>query len=80
MSYIIQRRMNNNSLFRIHNPQLSRNFAIMRVLSSVLKLRYLILGGAVGGGMTISKVCCTHCQCCFLFLYVMQCYRNIKNC
>lgn len=56
MSYITQRRMNNNPLFRIHNPQLSRNFAIMRVLSSILKLRYLALGGAVGGGVTVSKV------------------------
>lgn len=51
--------MNNNPLFRIHNPQLSRNFAIMRVLSSVLKLRYLVLGSAVGGGVTASKVCDT---------------------
>lgn len=57
MSYITQRRMANNPLFRIHNPQLCRNFAIMRVLSSVLKLRYLVLGSAVGGGVTASKVC-----------------------
>lgn len=56
MSHIIQRRMNNNLLFRIHNPKLSRNFAIMRVISSVLKLRYLVLGTAVGGGVTASKV------------------------
>jgi len=57
MSYIMQRRMNNYPLFTIHNPKLCRNFAIMRVLSSVLKLRYLILGSAVGGGVTASKVC-----------------------
>lgn len=56
MSNVMQRRMNNNPLFRIHNPRLSRNFAIMRVLSSVLKLRYLVLGSAVGGSVTISKV------------------------
>lgn len=57
MSYVTQRRMANNPLFRVHNPQLCRNFAIMRVLSSVLKLRYLLLGSAVGGGVTASKVC-----------------------
>lgn len=57
MSHITQRRMNNNPLLRIQNQQLSRNFAIMRVLNSVLKLRYLVLGSAVGGGVTISKVC-----------------------
>lgn len=56
MSHITQRRMNNNPLFRIHNLRLSRNFAIMRVLSSVLKLRYLVLGSAVGGSVTVSKV------------------------
>jgi len=60
MSYVTQRRMNNNPLFRVQNPHLSRHFAIMRVLSSVLKLRYLVLGGAVGGGVTISKVCNVH--------------------
>lgn len=56
MSHITQRRMNNNPLFRIHNPRLSRNFAIMRILSSVLKLRYLVLGSAIGGSVTVSKV------------------------
>lgn len=60
MSHITQRRMNNNPLFRIHNLRLSRNFAIMRILSSVLKLRYLVLGSAVGGGVTVSKVCNAH--------------------
>lgn len=57
MSLITQRRMNNNPLFRIHNLQMSRNFAIMRVLSSILKIRYLVLGTAVGSGVTVSKVC-----------------------
>lgn len=57
MSHITQRRMNSNPLLRINNPQLSRNFAIMRVLTSVLKIRYLVLGSAVGGGVTMSKVC-----------------------
>lgn len=56
MSYITQRRMNSNPLFRIHNPQLSRNFAIMRVLGSFIKLRYLVFGSAVGGGISASKV------------------------
>jgi len=48
--------MNSNPLFRIHNPQLSRNFAIMRVLGSFIKLRYLVFGSAVGGGISASKV------------------------
>lgn len=56
MSHITQRRMNNNPLLRIQNQRLSRNFAIMRVLNSVLKLRYLVFGTAVGGGVTMSKV------------------------
>lgn len=29
---------------------------IGRVLRGALKLRYLLLGGAVGGGMTMNKV------------------------
>lgn len=56
MSHITQRRMNSNPLFRIHNLRQSRNIAIMRILTSVLKLRYLVLGSAVGGGVTVSKV------------------------
>lgn len=56
MSHIMQRRMDRNPLFKINNPQLSRHFAIMRVLSSVLKLRYLVIGSAVGGGVSVSKV------------------------
>ncbi|VVC43328.1 Hypothetical protein CINCED_3A022888 [Cinara cedri] len=55
MSHITQRRMNNNPLFRIHNLQMSRNFSVVRVLSSVLKLRYLVGGSAVGGAITFSK-------------------------
>jgi len=56
MSHIMQRRMDKNPLFKINNPQLSRHFAMMRVLSSVLKLRYLVIGSAVGGGVSVSKV------------------------
>lgn len=56
ISHVTQRRMLNNPLFRIHHPQISRNFAILRVLNHVLKLRYLVLGSAVGGGVTVSKV------------------------
>jgi len=56
MSHIMQRRMDRNPLFKIYNPQLSRHFAIMRVLNSVLKLRYLVIGSAVGGGVSVSKV------------------------
>ncbi|XP_015376444.1 PREDICTED: dynamin-like 120 kDa protein, mitochondrial isoform X2 [Diuraphis noxia] len=55
MSHIMQRRMDRNPLFKINNPQMSRHFAIMRVLSSVLKLRYLLIGSAVGGGVSVSK-------------------------
>lgn len=55
----MQRQMNRNPLFKINNPQLSRNIAFMRVISSVLKLRYLMIGSAVGGGVTVSKVLIT---------------------
>uniref|UniRef100_A0A2S2Q5E1 Dynamin-like protein n=1 Tax=Sipha flava TaxID=143950 RepID=A0A2S2Q5E1_9HEMI len=55
MSHITQRRMNSNPLFRIHNPQLSRNFTVMRVLSSLLKIRYLFISGAIGSGVAVSK-------------------------
>ncbi|KAF0756855.1 dynamin-like 120 kDa protein, mitochondrial isoform X1 [Aphis craccivora] len=48
-------RMDRNPIFKINNPQLSRHFAMMRILSSVLKLRYLVIGSAVGGGVSVSK-------------------------
>jgi hypothetical protein len=36
----------------------SRGYAMIvaRILRGALKIRYLILGGAVGGGMTLQKV------------------------
>ncbi|XP_050426803.1 dynamin-like 120 kDa protein, mitochondrial isoform X2 [Adelges cooleyi] len=55
MSYIIQRRMLNNPLFRIQNPKLSRNFMMLRVINHLLKLRYLVTGSVVGGGVFASK-------------------------
>lgn len=31
-------------------------FLVLRALRGVLKIRYLLLGGAVGGGVTLQKV------------------------
>lgn len=30
---------------------------VARAVRGLLKVRYLVLGGAVGGGMTLNKVC-----------------------
>ena len=30
---------------------------VVSVLRGVLKIRYLVLGGALGGGITLQKVC-----------------------
>jgi len=48
--------MDKNPIYKINNPQLSRHFSMMRILSSILKLRYFVIGSAVGGGVSISKV------------------------
>jgi hypothetical protein len=52
----------------------SRGYAMVvaRILRGALKIRYLILGGALGGGMTLQKVImfgmyCKHCLVCVLF-------------
>lgn len=39
-------------------PPHSRGYGmlVVRVLKGALKLRYLVLGGAIGGGMSLSKV------------------------
>ncbi|XP_050060305.1 dynamin-like 120 kDa protein, mitochondrial isoform X2 [Aphis gossypii] len=55
LSNIMLRRMDRNPIFKINNPQLSRNFSMMRILNSILKLRYLVIGSAVGGGVSVSK-------------------------
>lgn len=59
LSHIIQCRMNNNPLFRTHKLQIYRNFAIMRVINSVLKIRYLVIGSTVTSTVTYLKVCST---------------------
>lgn len=40
-----------------HGYQQQRNFWMLRLASRLLKLRYLLLGSAVGGGYTAKKVC-----------------------
>ncbi|KAF0741193.1 dynamin-like 120 kDa protein, mitochondrial isoform X1, partial [Aphis craccivora] len=55
LSNIMLRRMDRKPIFKINNPQLSRHFSMIRVLNSILKLRYLVIGSAVGGGVSVSK-------------------------
>ncbi len=38
----------------LHVP--SRHFALATIVRSVLKIRYLVLGSAVGGGVQLSRV------------------------
>lgn len=38
------------------NPHRGYAMVVARVLRGVLKIRYLLLGGAVGGGVTLQKV------------------------
>lgn len=37
-------------------PNRSYGMVVVRILRGALKLRYLLLGGAIGGGMTLNKV------------------------
>jgi hypothetical protein len=69
---ISQRELSHSVLHRIVKPDsvllhvnppfqqtiLSRGYAMIvaRILRGALKIRYLILGGAVGGGVTLQKV------------------------
>jgi hypothetical protein len=38
------------------NPHREYTMLVVRVLRGALKIRYLLLGGAVGGGLTLQKV------------------------
>jgi len=38
------------------NPYRGYAMVITRILRGVLKIRYILLGGAVGGGVTLQKV------------------------
>lgn len=39
-------------------PNRGYGMVVVRILRGALKLRYLLLGGAIGGGMTLNKVHC----------------------
>jgi len=38
------------------NPRREYTMLVVKVLRGALKIRYLLLGGAVGGGLTLQKV------------------------
>ena len=42
-------------------PNRGYGMVVVRILRGALKLRYLLLGGAIGGGMTLNKVSFIHC-------------------
>jgi hypothetical protein len=45
-----------NPAFRHTVPSRGYAMVVARILRGALKIRYLILGGALGGGMTLQKV------------------------
>lgn len=60
-------------LYVKHGYQPHRNFWLARVASRLLKLRYLVLGSAVGGGYTAKKVfICSMC-----FSVFIGCFRTV---
>lgn len=40
---------------------------VVKLLRGVLKIRYLVLGGAIGGGLTLQQVC-------YVMLLALLCY------
>lgn len=49
----------NQRLLLLHKQnagQAARYFSVVPILSRILKLRYLFLGGAIGGGVAINNV------------------------
>lgn len=51
---------------------------IARAVRGVLKLRYLVLGGAVGGGVTLQKVSC-HIKIYLRFCYNLMFLKEISR-
>lgn len=47
-----------------HGYQQHRSFWVARLAARLLKLRYILLGSAVGGGYTAKKVCLSSWLCC----------------
>jgi optic atrophy protein 1 len=45
-----------NPAFQYTIPSRGYAMVVARILRGALKIRYLILGGALGGGMTLQKV------------------------
>lgn len=40
----------------VHMPRRQYGMLVARAVRGILKIRYIVLGGAVGGGMTLNKV------------------------
>lgn len=52
------------------NPHRGYAMVVARVLRGALKIRYLLLGGAVGGGVTLQKVSRLYFSLYFILIYV----------
>lgn len=53
------------------NPRRGYGMIIARILRGALKIRYIVLGGAVGGGLTLQNVSYK--------LYITNCEINIEK-
>lgn len=62
-----KQRLLENQLQRFQFPQNTRSYGMLvgRILRGALKIRYLLLGGAVGGTVTLNKV-----QFCEIVLFI----------
>lgn len=60
-----------------HSHQQQRNFWVARLAARLLKLRYILLGTAVGGGYTAKKVNIELQHLCYLFLLIEFVLNNI---
>lgn len=63
------------------NPYRGYAMVVARILRGALKLRYLLIGGTVGGGVTLQKVYTirNYCKLYFFFIYTFLSVMNLLS-